>query len=199
MILIQSFPATRLTLGILRLQTRCRSSRRFGTLFQQSVREQPFVPVRTRSIPRTIQEVARDWETDEFGVWRWTFTAIVWWVLSSLVYSVLLELELSMRGFFGYTVNLPELLAATSLDPESMGVLKENMVQFLAWVLSFVLQLVCLSWASGRFHRWMDLNRRVLFVKEYIGTSSGYQNNNRGWTMISAVSRLCLSFVPLWL
>ncbi|GAA5826716.1 hypothetical protein JCM5353_000091 [Sporobolomyces roseus] len=56
-------------------------------------------------------------------------------------------------------VNLPELLAATSLDPESMGVLKENMVQFLAW---------------------MDLNRRVLFVKEYIGTSSGYQNNNRG-------------------
>jgi len=30
------------------------------------------------------------------------------------------------------TVNLPELLAATSLDPESMGVLKENMVQFLA-------------------------------------------------------------------
>ncbi|GAA5908243.1 Eaf3p [Sporobolomyces salmoneus] len=56
-------------------------------------------------------------------------------------------------------VNLPELLAATSLDPESMSVLKENMVQFLAW---------------------MDLNRRVLFVKEYNGTSSGYQNNNRG-------------------
>ncbi|CEQ38904.1 SPOSA6832_00380, partial [Sporobolomyces salmonicolor] len=56
-------------------------------------------------------------------------------------------------------VNLPELLAHTSLDPESMGVLKENMVQFLAW---------------------MDLNRRVLFVKEYNGTSSGYQNNNRG-------------------
>ncbi|GAA5870359.1 hypothetical protein JCM16303_001975 [Sporobolomyces ruberrimus] len=56
-------------------------------------------------------------------------------------------------------VNLPELLAATSLDPESMGVLKENMVQFLSW---------------------MDLNRRVLFVKEYNGTSSGYQNNNRG-------------------
>ncbi|GAA5922891.1 Eaf3p [Sporobolomyces koalae] len=56
-------------------------------------------------------------------------------------------------------VNLPELLAATSLDPESMGVLKENMVQFLAW---------------------MDLNRRVLFVREYNGTSSGYQNNNRG-------------------
>ncbi|GAA6058684.1 hypothetical protein JCM10212_003372 [Sporobolomyces blumeae] len=55
-------------------------------------------------------------------------------------------------------VNLPELLANTSLDPESMGVLKENMVQFLAW---------------------MDLNRRVLFVKEYHGTSSGYQNNNR--------------------
>ncbi|GAA5988582.1 hypothetical protein JCM5350_004463 [Sporobolomyces pararoseus] len=56
-------------------------------------------------------------------------------------------------------VNLPELLAATSLDPESMSVLKENMVQFLAW---------------------MELNRRVLFVKEYNGTSSGYQNNNRG-------------------
>ncbi|GAA6013239.1 hypothetical protein JCM11491_006325 [Sporobolomyces phaffii] len=56
-------------------------------------------------------------------------------------------------------VNLPELLAATSLDPESMSALKENMVQFLSW---------------------MDLNRRVLFVKEYNGTSSGYQNNNRG-------------------
>ena len=48
--------------------------------------------------------------------------------------------------FTGYTVNLPELLAATSLDPESMGVLKENMVQFLAWVLSSVFQLLCLSW-----------------------------------------------------
>ncbi|GAA5857196.1 hypothetical protein JCM8547_009364 [Rhodosporidiobolus lusitaniae] len=56
-------------------------------------------------------------------------------------------------------VNLPELLAHTTLDPESMGVLKENMVQFL---------------------QWMDLNRKVLFVPEYIGTSSGYQNNNRG-------------------
>ncbi|GAA6036914.1 hypothetical protein JCM8097_006351 [Rhodosporidiobolus ruineniae] len=56
-------------------------------------------------------------------------------------------------------VNLPELLAHTTLDPESMAVLKENMVQFL---------------------QWMDLNRKVLFVPEYIGTSSGYQNNNRG-------------------
>ncbi|GAA5832288.1 hypothetical protein JCM11251_004308 [Rhodosporidiobolus azoricus] len=56
-------------------------------------------------------------------------------------------------------VNLPELLAHTTLDPESMAVLKENMVQFL---------------------QWMDLNRKVLFLPEYIGTSSGYQNNNRG-------------------
>ncbi|EGU13267.1 Chromatin modification-related protein EAF3 [Rhodotorula toruloides ATCC 204091] len=56
-------------------------------------------------------------------------------------------------------VNLPELLAHTSLDPESMAVLKDNIQQFL---------------------QWMDLNRRVLFLPEYIGTSSGYQNNNRG-------------------
>ncbi|GAA5956087.1 hypothetical protein JCM8115_004409 [Rhodotorula mucilaginosa] len=56
-------------------------------------------------------------------------------------------------------VNLPELLAHTTLDPESMAVLKDNLHQFL---------------------QWMDLNRRVLFVSEYIGTSSGYQNNNRG-------------------
>ncbi|GAA6001761.1 hypothetical protein JCM10207_002303 [Rhodosporidiobolus poonsookiae] len=56
-------------------------------------------------------------------------------------------------------VNLPELLAHTALDPESMSVLKENMVQFL---------------------QWMDLNRKVLFLPEYQGTSSGYQNNNRG-------------------
>ncbi|GJN91680.1 hypothetical protein Rhopal_004703-T1 [Rhodotorula paludigena] len=56
-------------------------------------------------------------------------------------------------------VNLPELLAHTSLDPESMSVLKDNIQQFL---------------------QWMDLNRKVLFVPEYIGTSSGYQNNNRG-------------------
>ncbi|GAA5864517.1 hypothetical protein JCM3774_005152 [Rhodotorula dairenensis] len=56
-------------------------------------------------------------------------------------------------------VNLPELLAHTTLDPESMAVLKDNLHQFL---------------------QWMDLNRRVLFVNEYVGTSSGYQNNNRG-------------------
>ncbi|BGP44867.1 Esa1p-associated factor [Rhodotorula kratochvilovae] len=56
-------------------------------------------------------------------------------------------------------VNLPELLAHTSLDPEAMSELKDHIQQFL---------------------QWMDLNRRVLFVSAYDGTSSGYQNNNRG-------------------
>lgn len=82
------------------------------------------------------------------------------------------------------SVNLPELLAATSLDPESMSVLKENMVQFLACV-AFVppRRRSCAHDGCSPpmlSHRWMDLNRRVLFVKEYNGTSSGYQNNNRG-------------------
>ncbi|GAA5911555.1 hypothetical protein JCM8208_006872 [Rhodotorula glutinis] len=56
-------------------------------------------------------------------------------------------------------VNLPELLAHTTLDPEAMSELKDHVQQFL---------------------QWMDLNRRVLFVPAYDGTSSGYQNNNRG-------------------
>lgn len=35
-----------------------------------------------------------------------------------------------------YAVNLPELLAHTSLDPESMSVLKDNIQQFLQCVVS---------------------------------------------------------------
>ncbi|KDE08457.1 hypothetical protein MVLG_01239 [Microbotryum lychnidis-dioicae p1A1 Lamole] len=55
-------------------------------------------------------------------------------------------------------VNLPELLAHTTMDPESALVLKENMAQFLCW---------------------LDLNKQILFAKEYTATSSGYQNNHR--------------------
>ncbi|KAM0793303.1 hypothetical protein ACM66B_000763 [Microbotryomycetes sp. NB124-2] len=55
-------------------------------------------------------------------------------------------------------VNLPELLAHTSMDPESSHILRENMAQFLCW---------------------MDLNRRILFAKQYDVTSSAYQNANR--------------------
>ncbi|SGY18209.1 BQ5605_C015g08008 [Microbotryum silenes-dioicae] len=55
-------------------------------------------------------------------------------------------------------VNLPELLAHTTMDSESALVLKENMAQFLCW---------------------LDLNKQILFAKEYTATSSGYQNNHR--------------------
>jgi hypothetical protein len=58
-----------------------------------------------------------------------------------------------------------------------MAVLKDNIQQFLQCVLLFSIRMRV---ADEPFRRWMDLNRRVLFLPEYIGTSSGYQNNNRG-------------------
>lgn len=62
-----------------------------------------------------------------------------------------------------------------------MAVLKDNLQQFLQCVpvvSIFVLRMIGLTLPAAP--RWMDLNRRVLFVSEYTGTSSGYQNNNRG-------------------
>lgn len=60
-----------------------------------------------------------------------------------------------------------------------MAVLKDNLQQFLQCV--FRLSKLFKLMLTGRpLRRWMDLNRRVLFVSEYVGTSSGYQNNNRG-------------------
>lgn len=76
---------------------------------------------------------------------------------------------------------MPELLAHTSLDPESMAVLKDNIQQFLQCVPVFrFLDAAAQTDDALGLCRWMDLNRRVLFLPEYIGTSSGYQNNNRG-------------------
>lgn len=57
-------------------------------------------------------------------------------------------------------VNLPELLAHTAMDPETVAVLKDNIASFLSW---------------------MTLNKGILFSKDnYENTTSGYQNNNRG-------------------
>ncbi|KAM0752463.1 MRG-domain-containing protein [Meredithblackwellia eburnea MCA 4105] len=56
-------------------------------------------------------------------------------------------------------VNLPELLAHTSMDPETVTVLKLHMSAFLSW---------------------MTLNKQILFSSTYENTSSAYQNNNKG-------------------
>lgn len=65
-----------------------------------------------------------------------------------------------------------------------MSELKDHVQQFLQFV-SLSPLLAALTSRSGAHlsspaRRWMDLNRRVLFVPAYDGTSSGYQNNNRG-------------------
>jgi mortality factor 4-like protein 1 len=79
-----------------------------------------------------------------------------------------------------YAVNLPELLAHTAMDPESAGILRENMAQFLWSVTESAISCsLILKWSVGDSDSWLDLNRSILFVKDYESTSSGYQNNNR--------------------
>ncbi|KAK4699208.1 mortality factor 4-like protein 1, partial [Phenoliferia sp. Uapishka_3] len=56
-------------------------------------------------------------------------------------------------------VNLPELLAHTAMDAETVTVLKLHMSAFLSWMM---------------------LNKAILFAPAYDNTSSAYQNNNRG-------------------
>ncbi|KAL8276184.1 hypothetical protein RQP46_011396 [Phenoliferia psychrophenolica] len=56
-------------------------------------------------------------------------------------------------------VNLPELLAHTAMDPETVTVLKLHMSAFLSWMM---------------------LNKAILFAPSYDNTASAYQNNNRG-------------------
>ncbi|KAI5478443.1 hypothetical protein MNV49_005084 [Pseudohyphozyma bogoriensis] len=55
-------------------------------------------------------------------------------------------------------VNLPELLAHTAMDPDTVMILKTQMSSFLGW---------------------MTLNQHMLFDAVYDNTASGYQNNNK--------------------
>lgn len=120
-----------LLLTLLSMQDCCRGRSRTRIVLQQSAREQPPLPLRTGSVPRALQEAAGDRHADELDLWRRALAAVIRFVLppsSSLFLDEYSDLAPP-------SVNLPELLAHTALDPGSMSVLKENMVQFLQCVL----------------------------------------------------------------
>jgi hypothetical protein len=76
----------------------------------------------------------------------------------------------------GTPVNLPELVAHTTMDAESVSVLLDCLGDFMRRVVLPVFAPVPQLSLTAFSNRWMVKEQKHLFQKEYDSTTSAYQN-----------------------
>lgn len=77
-------------------------------------------------------------------------------------------------------MSLPQMIAGSTMDPESVGLVREYVTELMACVrslsVSFSPLLLC---SLGVYARFMMRERNRIFQKEYDSASLQYQNISR--------------------